>query len=439
MWIGVDDTDSLHGGCTTFVCYRIVERVIEEGYDIIGYPRLVRLNPNIPWKTRGNGAISLCVGRGRGRKVIIGGNEKEKFYGFLEGKGDAEISFLMKIVSEIIEEMAFEDANTNPGFVICKRKPPPSIYWKGVRGILTFEEIKKLLDELGALYGTYGNGRGIIGATASVSWRPRDRTYEIITYRYKEKWGTNRFVDDETTIAMDKECRSTFDNYDYDNKVNRIVPNSPCPVLYGIRGEKPEELIMAKEIVRSEPYLGWMIFETNQGTDDHLQKKKIKEIKPFESVIVRGTVTEEPYTIPGGHVFFKLSDSTGSITCAAFEPTKRFRNIVRGLKEGDVVEVYGGVHEMPFTINLEKLRIIKLKDVMIKLENPVCKLCGKHMKSAGKGKGYRCMKCGSRADESEARFRKMDRKLREGFYEVPVCARRHLSKPLKRLTKTVFN
>jgi len=45
----------------------------DEKYDIIGYPKLVRLNPNVPWKTRGNGAVSLQIGTGKGKKVKIGG------------------------------------------------------------------------------------------------------------------------------------------------------------------------------------------------------------------------------------------------------------------------------------------------------------------------------------------------------------------------------
>ena len=63
MWIGIDDTDSLKGGCTTYVATEIIA---EMPYDLIKFPRLVRLNPNIPWKTRGNGDITLYIGIGGG-------------------------------------------------------------------------------------------------------------------------------------------------------------------------------------------------------------------------------------------------------------------------------------------------------------------------------------------------------------------------------------
>ena len=70
LWIGVDDTDSLKGMCTTYLATELIRELTEE-HDLIGYPRLVRLNPNIPWKTRGNGAIAPAVGRGRGRPFRI--------------------------------------------------------------------------------------------------------------------------------------------------------------------------------------------------------------------------------------------------------------------------------------------------------------------------------------------------------------------------------
>ena len=52
------------------------------------------------------------------------------------------------------------------------------------------------------------------------------------------------------------------------------------------------------------------------------------------------------------------------------------------------------------------------------------------LKSVGKGKGYRCRKCGTREDGKEEGI--LDRGLELGWYEVPPCARRHLSRPLSR-------
>ena len=221
-------------------------------------------------------------------------------------------------------------------------------------------------------------------------------------------------------------------NYDYKNRHLTIAPNSPCPVLFGIRGECVEELIQAMLSIKSECIDRWIIFETNQGTDEHLVKTRISEIKPYNSVIAKGRVSSEPRTIKGGHVIFSLSDGK-EIECTAYEPTKEFRDAVRALRLGDVLTVYGSVREKPFTINLEKLKVERLAEIKEKISNPVCKRCGKGMKSAGKGRGYKCQKCGGKAGEEEAKFKVVERNLKEKFYEVPVCARRHLSKPLKRM------
>ena len=231
---------------------------------------------------------------------------------------------------------------------------------------------------------------------------------------------------------MDEACKTTFDNYDYTNNHNRIMPNSPCPILYGIRGENTEDLTSAMSIVKSEKIDSWLIFETNQGTDDHLQRKNIENIQPYESVIVEGTVIKNPYTIQGGHVIFTIIDHTGTVDCAAYEPTKQFRKIVRNLFVGDIVEVYGGVREKPLTVNIEKINLKKLAEISEKIENPVCTKCGKHMKSKGKNQGFKCKKCGETQSKPIITVKK--RTIKTGFYEVPVCARRHLSKPLKRLS-----
>src|SRR3989338_3028428 len=61
LHIGFDDTDSPKGMCTTYLAYKIVDTLRKENVEFLDYPRLIRFNPNIPWKTRGNGAVALRV------------------------------------------------------------------------------------------------------------------------------------------------------------------------------------------------------------------------------------------------------------------------------------------------------------------------------------------------------------------------------------------
>ena len=432
IWIGIDDTDSISGGCTTYLGCSIIKKLIDENFNIIGYPRLVRLNPNIPWKTRGNGAVSMQVGIGTGKKTKIGEIDNKDIFCYQHICGNYNELEIKEIVEKNVNQYArLEDKNTNSGFVLLNKSPSFEIYEKAVKDIIYLKEIIKILNESKAFYKGYKNKRGLIGATSSIAWIPKkDRTYELIAYRRKIKWGKKRLVDDCTTKKMDKKIRTSFDNYDYVNKHNRLVPNSPCPILFGIRGVNKNDLVKAKSIIKSEEIDSWIIFETNQATDNHLRKCLISQIQPYQSVITKGSICTSPYTIEGGHVFFNLKDQSGNIDCAAYEPTKQFRNVIRNLVKGDIVEVFGGVREKPLTINLEKINIKSLKNKVIKIQNPVCPICGKHMKSKGKNQGYKCINCGIK--RKKALFKKVSREISLGFYEVPVCARRHLSKPLKR-------
>ena len=68
-------------------------------------------------------------------------------------------------------------------------------------------------------------GRGVIGATASLSWdETKDHTFELISYRKKSCWKTPRWVDDESVKKMDQLFSSTFNNFDYENKYKLLSP-----------------------------------------------------------------------------------------------------------------------------------------------------------------------------------------------------------------------
>jgi tRNA(Ile2)-agmatinylcytidine synthase len=435
LWIGIDDTDSTHGGCTTYVARTVIEKLSGE-YSLIGYPRLIRLNPNIPWKTRGNGALALQIGLCDHETIQIGEVNHKLVFAALQSSRDLkadDIKLIKKTVQEVIDSQArVEDKNTNPGIVFLSKQPAYTVYKKTVTEIVTIKETIAMLKKLKATSIGLKNKRGLIGATAAVAWQPKtDHTYELITYREQKRWGTPRKVYDESVQKMDKKYPTTFDNYDYSNHHNRIMPNSPCPILFGIRGDNPLDLIAAQSMIHSETKDSWILFISNQGSDDHLQRKKIAKVQPFESVIIQGTVDRIPWTIRGGHVFFTLQDTTKSIDCAAYEPTKQFRGIIRQLTIGDDVTVYGGVREQPLTINIEKIDIQKLTKVIEKIENPVCPICGKHMKSQGTDQGFKCIRCHTKSNKPS--IQEKQRILQPGFYEVPVCARRHLSKPLKRM------
>lgn len=437
MWIGIDDTDSRSGGCTTHLAGIILSKLLKKGFHLINFPRLVRLNPNVPWKTRGNGAVSFQIAKGSGNPEKIGKIHSIDILSyplFRKELNSSEVESVKKILVDIVYESAWlDEKNTNPGLVMVAKQFDEKVYWQTVRKIMDKQKMILYVQKQKGWIKQFKQGRGIIGAIASIAWNTNlDSTYELIAYRKKKQWGQSRKVDKKSVVDMDKKFQSTYDNYDYLNNHVNIMPNSPCPVLFGIRGDSASVLPDCMKMIRTESFDDWLIFASNQGSDNHLISTSIEKVKPFQSVILQGGIVKKPVTITGGHVIFSIRDEDGfHIDCAAYEPTKQFRHIVRKLEKGDSIQVYGGVREEPFTVNLEKIKINKLARVFEKVENPLCPSCGKHMKSIGRGKGFRCKKCKTKA--RKPKMVEKNRNLQEKLYEVPVSARRHLSKPIKRM------
>ena len=414
MIIGLDDTDSVDGMCTTYIGTLVVEAIRELDRNIIREPpKLLRLNPNNPYKTRGNGAVSI--------RIIDNSNP--------------EMLEKIKAVSfDIISKYSESGDNTNPAIVFLDDNsitPQIQLFAKrALHEMLSIEEAISLLEKIGADYNYIGNGRGLIGALASCALDLEDFTYELIVYRSHNKRGKKDVSEDGAMEIEKKYSPIIFSSYDFENQRMVISPHSDCPILYGLRGESPDILFEAAKLIQSETPFKRNLFVTNQGTDMHLEKKIIEEVLPYSSVIVKGTVSKNPYTVLGGHVFFEISNGK-KILCAAYEPTKGFRNIVRKLSKGDDIMAYGGVLETEhgLTINLEKMEIKKLSE-FYKTEKPICPVCNNQMKSIGKDKGYRCKKCHTK--NREVSIIPIARDIKIGVYEVPMCAKRHLSKPLLR-------
>ena len=427
-YIGVDDTDSPDGMCTT---YLLTEIIRELDFPVLfGYPRLVRLNPNIPWKTRGNGALSIALAGNRGSAFKIGEIDGREVLSSYQPSGHEEnADEVLTKVSSVIERLAqFGEDNTNPGLAISHNRPDSGFYWDAVRGIVNRDQAKSVLSRAGGTARTWKNGRGLIGATASISWVPRERSFEVIAYRERERWGTTRRLDVSDVSGLSSRFPTTFSNYDESNRHTCIVPSSPCPVLFGIRGWDSSVLEEAMLSVRSEPRDRWLVFETNQGTDDHITVPQGR-LELFHSYMLNGTVSSAPVTIRGGHVFFDLEINQDRLAIAAFEETKELRKVVTRLIPGDRVTVWGGLKPGPFgrCLNLEKLAVNALAALRVKKANPRCDVCGKPMQSAGKDSGYRCRKCHTKS--GSAVYVSVERQIQEGLYGVAASSRRHLSRP----------
>jgi len=420
LHIGIDDTDSTKGGCTTYIAARLVETLSKMGAKFTDYPNIIRLNPNIPYKTRGNAAVALR----------------------LKIPADLYSTVREEAIEEVEANSRIGSAGTDPAIVFLNGKPPIKIRnlsRKALRDIVSEHEAQRILTRCHMTAVAYGSRLGLVGALSAIGERLEgDHTFELVAYREEKNCGTPRRVDEGSVMKMDRlTAPRTFNNYDFDNKRILITPHGPDPVLLGIRGENPNAVVNAFRMLRiREPIERWVVFRTNHGTDAHLNATRSNgQVRPYRPAVLRGIVADKPKRIAGGHVFFTLRHRLGAVDCAAFEPTGAFREVVANLVEGDEVSVFGAAKRNPasqyLTINLEKIQVQHLIE-KVEMENPVCPICHKHMKSAGRGQGFRCERCSIVSTKLRKRSVRKPRYVLPGIYLPALKAHRHLTKPLSR-------
>ena len=471
--VAVDDTDSRERGmCTTYVGARLAER-LEAAGGRVRRRLLVRLNPAVKHKTRGNAAVAVHV-------------------------SGVDSAPAFDLAAEAVREFAAaDDPRTSPGVVVADvdvagdpfapaapaagasedtaasstARIPDDVAGfarRALRRRLSLDEALSIADAHGyrhAAFGTGGEtddepvaGRGRIGALAAVGAPAAfdDWTAERISYRELDRCGTPREVDVESVFAAaDAGYPTVWDTVDRETEAAVCVPNAPGPILHGVRGDDPAACREVAEAIESEPIERAATFLTNQGTDAHLAPGRIGDLRDGAGYRVAGAVAGEPETKRGGHVHVDVAapgersaGDGGRLRCVAFAPTGRFRDRVRALRPGDRVTLCGeherrerpagtesqgdaaaGSETAPVsTLKLEKFAVRDL--VRTEPAVPTCPDCGRSMSSAGRGQGYRCRDCGTDAPGKVARD--IDRELEPGWYEVPPSARRHVAKPLVR-------
>ncbi|AFZ73625.1 tRNA(Ile)(2)-agmatinylcytidine synthase [Natronobacterium gregoryi] len=408
--VGIDDTDSRERGmCTTYVAREVAKRLRRDRASV-GRLFLVRLNPAVEYKTRGNAALAI--------------------------ETDCDPDRALEVAGDRLESLAeTADERTNPGLVVADtdvESVPEDVAGladRAIREELTIAEAVDRIDRHGYRSWHAGNGRGRIGALAAIG-APQaleEWTYEQISYRDPDRWGTPRMVDEESVFtAADWGYPEAWDTVDRGEDEAVCVPHTPGPILYGIRGDDPETVWKTADRIDGEPVHASQLFVTNQGTDAHLQNGTIDEAHDDRAYRLEGRVTTDPETRQGGHVFFELAGEESRLECAAFEPTKRFRDRVRSLRVGDRITACGELSDG--TLKLEKFAVREL--VRTELATPICPGCERTMESAGRDQGYRCRDCKTTAKAK--REVDVERDLETGWYEVPPCARRHIAKPLVR-------
>ena len=415
--IGIDDTDSPKGMCTTFLAYKIVKFLEKNKVQFVDYPSLIRFNPNIPWKTRGNGAVRLSIKTNNPKKI------KNK-------------------ITKFVDDYSETKNGANPGLVFYENEiVTPSFHkfselalWK----LISREKAKQFIleNKIDSFY--LGNGQGLVGAIGAIGYKFSDHTFELLSYRKKSQFGKKRIIAKDSVKNMQSVTfPETFNSYDIESDRALITPHGPDPVFYGIRGENAESVVTASKIVKANEKLdGYMVFKSNQGTSDHLKNElDVNDLRPYTSGFLVGQVCSNPIMMQGGHVFFSIRVKDKKIKCGIYKPTK-ITTIAQNLILNDKIRIGGGIRKASKNyervVNVEFLDVMKLaKD--IRASNPSCKKCSKKMKSKGSKQGFECTKCGSKS--SSKITSEIPRKIQCKLYLPVMSAHRHLTRPYQRIKK----
>jgi len=326
LHIGIDDTDSPKGMCTTFLSYKIVKFLEKQDIQFMDFPSLIRFNPNIPWKTRGNGAVRLTIKTKNPKKI------KNK-------------------ITQLVTSYSDTKNGANPGLVFYQNEKIPVSFHKfsklALWKLISRKQAKQFVSENNIESFYLGNGQGLVGAISAVGYEFFDHTFELLCYRKKSQFGKKRGISNDSVKKMQSDTfPETFSSYDIENDRVLITPHGPDPVFYGVRGETIKSVVRASTIVNTDEKLdGYMVFKSNQGTGDHLNNElQVDDLKPFTSGFLIGEVCNKPVIEQGGHVFFSIQVKDRKIRCAVYKPTK-ITKIAQNLIPGDKIHLGGGIRK----------------------------------------------------------------------------------------------
>ena len=369
MWLGLDDTDSLDGGCTTLVFHELLNSLPCE----FGEARLTRLWPFADKRTRGNASLSVEI------------FADDSIVEWLDEYWNKNILPLKGKVAKS-EHSQREQYPSDPGMTLFDEQPDEQYYWDAVRG-----EVDYLIG--GHQWG--GNGR--IGAAASCAWRETNPTWEAIAWRKGERMVS------EIALEVVDNMEGTFLCRDPRTNRGLIAPRGPCPVMFGVRATSRSVANDACEVLiaGSAQTIGHRVFKTNQASGDHLDSSFTETVN-------------DKISLTGGHVI--INDRY-----LVFSESGKVNTIAQWLQIEDSFECVGLEYEGK--IHVEAIRIINSENKT----RPLCK-CGTRMKSMGAGQGVRCPKCKVRSEDSWDINKRIPPFA--GWVQPPADKRRHLAKPL---------
>lgn len=389
FWIGLDDTDEREYGCTTHDFNHLLNHLTDNGI-LISDPRLVRLWPFAPRRTRGNAALAAKI------RVNHSSDIEDILTVWFEKR--------FKDISS-----SNEAHSAQPVLVLTDEQLPEEIYLETVRDEVNLAERLCNIERFTKrIWSTNAGKSGLIGASAAIAWRGDDDwTWECTVWRNGKK---ERHVPAMLVDEMLEKYGGTLLNRDPNAGKNLIAPRTPCPVLYGIRGEDAETVEEAHIFLQtngSELCVDYRVFRSNQATDDHIYS-------------TQKSIVSEVIIMQGGHVQIRSENDL-----IAFSEGGDVNRLAQNLRIGDEIE-WSGLRDLKGTYHLEKVRLLK---GYRNRARPLC-TCGSRFKSQGKSQPLRCKNCGKKNPDTW-----VEEIIDSDWKEPHASNRRHLSKPLSRKGK----
>lgn len=402
--IGLDDTDNPYAGCTTDCFDNLLMHLSGRIAGLrVTSRRLVRLWPFAPRRTRGNGALSAVI-------ELDSDSHDE-----LQRECETWFEGLPHFTSSQDPEPP------SPVLLICDSDAPYHWYMDAVRDFVELEPRLAEIKEMGLTIISGERKWGAIGASAAVAWSPEnDSTWELIAWRDPENIGTERKITPNAVSDMERHHPRTFVNRDPTKGKGLIAPRTPCPVLYGIRGDSANSVDDAHSWLQSrsdvEDSHRHANHITNQLSDDHVSGSN------------SGTVISFPQHTKGAHSNLMVSVAGYAVKLVAFSEGGPVNRLLRTLQPGDRIS-WVGLTAPDGAFHLERLSV--LDAVPRVTSRPMC--CSKTMRSSGSGMPIRCLNCGRTSDrfwlstphDSDSFDTIMD------WVEPSPSNRRHLARPLE--------
>ncbi|MGC9135516.1 TiaS agmantine-binding domain-containing protein [Caldivirga sp.] len=353
VWVGIDDTDTYDKGCTTYVMYNMLKEFLKTRgeWRIIDYPRLIRLNPNIPFKTRGNAAVSVGLN--------------------VDEPGEA-----LELAEWAVDSYSHRVGKTSPGIVISTNNSEHWIYWKALTDVIPMDVAVRWMSRLGVIH---RGGRGVIGALASVMADLRlDSTLELLAY--SESTSKPRIPLSLVKRLNDSTIPLTFENMSDGHIL--IQPHGNDPVVFGIRGDSPYHVIHFASFLIDEIDIEpkWLIYLTNQATGHNLSSIVNK---PYTTGYIEGSVSGMRQ-VGGGNIELNVG-STQVFTYRHYG--------FKSVDKATYLIAYGGVKPgiSGLDLYMEGGVALMIKGVA---RNPKCPRCGGSLESTGRVGLLKCPKCG---------------------------------------------